>query len=111
MKKLFKKSIALLVAGVLLTTSAAAYAAQLPNKNEAAQPALTVSPGDLDVDIRLDSYELSSDRLLADFTAVSVMGYQFRTGGINLTVEKEDGVGTSSFSPISGGTFTGHLAN
>ena len=105
MKKQLKKGIALLAAGVLLTTSAAAYAAQLPDRNEAPVPAYSSSQQELSVSIGLSSYTLTADRIYAQFevTPTGMRDLQFRAASYDVLVEVEDGADTSNFVPVLSG--------
>lgn len=109
MKKQLKKGIALLAAGVLLTTSAAAYAAQLPNENEVSIPPSTSSEQAFGVSIGLSSYTLTPDRLYAQFSVAptGMRDIQFRYASYYVLVEVEDGVGTSNYVPVLNGQQSG----
>lgn len=101
MKKQLKKGIAILTAGVLLTTSAAAYAAQLPGEN-GKEPLLSSSSGyNASATIELDSYQLTSDRIIVDCD-FKLGGYdvQYRSSSYNYFIEVEEGPGTSNFVKV-----------
>ena len=103
MTKKIKRGLALFAAGVLLTSSAAAYAAQLPNENAAAPALSSSSQQELGVSIELISYTLTSDRIQASFHATPTTGMgslQFRAANYHVLVETEDGADTSSFQTV-----------
>ena len=104
MKKTLKKGISLLAAGVLLTTSAAAYAAQLPEEGAAPLSVSSSSQVELKTEITMESYTLTADRLAFTLYANPTIG-QFRRTEFTVTVQKENGVGTSNFVPVGEGYF------
>lgn len=108
MKKQFKKGLAVLAAGVLLTTSAAVYAAQLPGENTQ-EPLSSSSQVELDMDIRMNHYELTSDRIYAGFTVkpIGMRDIQFKTTTYNFRVEVENGSGSSNFETVMDGVVVG----
>ena len=102
MKKQVKKGIALLAAGILLTTSAAAYAAQLPSTAPAVVPVPSSSGYQYCVSTSVGDYTLTPDSIKAQFN-VSLSashGIQFRNVYYEYQVETEDGVDTSNFIPV-----------
>ena len=102
MTKKIKRGLALFAAGVLLTSSAAAYAAQLPNENAAAPALSSSSQQELGVSIGLSSYTLTADRIQASFEVAPIgTGYlQFRAANYHVLVETETGAGTSTYQTV-----------
>ena len=102
MTKKIKRGLALFAAGVLLTSSAAAYAAQLPNENAAAPALSSSSQQEFGVSIELSSYTLTADRIQASFhaTPTGMDSLQFRLADYHVLVETENGADTSSFQTV-----------
>lgn len=102
MTKKIKRGLALLAAGVLLTSSAAAYAAQLPNGNETGALAPASSQLELGVDIKLTSHKLTADRVRASFYVrpTGMDSLQFRSANYHVLVETETGAGTGIYQTV-----------
>lgn len=96
MENKFKKSIALLATGALLTASAAAYAAQLPVEPASSAALSSSSQQEIITDIGI-SYSLEGDRLHLTLTATP-QGYQFRFTSFFVAVERETENG--NFVPV-----------
>lgn len=102
MTKKIKRGLALLAAGVLLTSSAAAYAAQLPNGNETGALAPASSQLELGVDINLRFHTLTADRIHALFYVrpTGMDSLQFRYANYHVLVETETGAGTGIYRTV-----------
>ncbi len=105
MKKHLKKGIAILAAGVLLTSSAAAYAAQLPDESAKAPLVSSSSEYSYNAEIKLIEYTMSSSRIVAKFnTSLYAEGsVQFRNVFYTYVVEQESSPNSSDFVTISEG--------
>lgn len=102
MKNKFKKSIALLATGALLTASAAAYAAQLPVEPDSSAALTSSSQQEIITDIGI-SYSLEGDRLHLSLTATP-QGYQFRLASFFVAVGRETENG--DFVPVGDTPFS-----
>lgn len=92
-----KRLVALLAAGILASSSSAAFAAQLP-QGEAAVTA-PYSSSQYAMNITEKSHTLTSRRFVAEFDARSP-GYQFREMTGTIVLDREVGMGTSSYQRI-----------
>lgn len=92
MKRQLKKGIALLTAGILLTTSAAAYAAQLPGETTAGFSIPSSSQQEIGLNVTLKSYELTTDKISMGFGVrpVGDGGLQLRISQWDVLVEQEN---------------------
>lgn len=113
MKKQLKKGIALLAAGVLLTTSAAAYAAQLPSTAPPVVPVPSSSGYQYNISTSVGNYTLTPDSIKVQFNISLSASHsiQFRNVDYEYQVETEDGVSTSNFVPVVNGNGSAHGIN
>lgn len=96
MKKRLKKLIAILATGILLTSTATAYAAQVTN-GKGGEISLAYNDSEfLGLTLSVDSYCMSNREFSATFKAYPVGNYQFRTlihSRIEVYVETAPGSG------------------
>lgn len=106
MKSNRKRILAILTAGLLVASSSAVYAAQLPQE----APSLVSSSSssnsyNLGGNVTAGNYTLTSNKFSAEFFG-TVFGtdVQFRIKIIDYKVEMETGTGTNEFTTIDSGT-------